>query len=146
MVTKFLNSNKPWSCKYGRKQRKACKNFQCMILLRNKTVAHTFYPQFDKANGSLGQESLLRSRNFAPMTTSRHTSPLYWIHLLRRQMERREKGLYPSHRPFRRGAVLVSCDRSVTAYEKDKRRLRTSQQVPISVRMWHSDYLTKKLI
>ena len=50
-------------------------------------------------------------------------------------MERREKGLYPSHRPFRRGAVLVSRDRSVTAYEKDKRRLRTSQQVPISVRM-----------
>ena len=46
-----------------------------MILLRNKTVAHTILPQFHNANGSLSQESLLRSRNFAPMATSQHTSP-----------------------------------------------------------------------
>lgn len=46
-----------------------------------------------------------------------------------------QQRLLRSHRPFRRGTVLVSCDRSVTAYEKDKRRLRKSQQVPMGVNM-----------
>ena len=39
--------------------------FLYIIALRKKTVAHTFLPSFDNANGPLGQERLLRSRNFA---------------------------------------------------------------------------------
>ena len=42
-----------------------CMTFLCIIALRKKTVAHTFLPSFDNANGPLGQERLLRSRNFA---------------------------------------------------------------------------------
>ena len=43
LVAKFLDLNKPWSCKYRIKKRKAKKNltcttFLCMIALRNKTV------------------------------------------------------------------------------------------------------------
>ena len=37
--------------------------FLYIIVLRNKTVAHTFLPSFDNANGRLGQERWLRSRN-----------------------------------------------------------------------------------
>ena len=35
-----------------------------MIALRNKTVAHTFPPSFDSANGRPCQERLLRSRSW----------------------------------------------------------------------------------
>ena len=35
---------------------------------------------FDKANGRLCQEKLLRSRNFSTMVTSGHTSPLFCRH------------------------------------------------------------------
>ena len=45
--------------------------FLCMTALRNKTVAHTFLPSFDNANGRVCQERLLRSRNFATMVTCR---------------------------------------------------------------------------
>ena len=38
--------------------------FLRMIELRNKTVAHTFLPSFDKANGRPCQESLLRPRSW----------------------------------------------------------------------------------
>jgi len=44
MAAKFLDLNKPWSCKYGRKKNEkklTCMTFLCMIALRNKTVAHT---------------------------------------------------------------------------------------------------------
>ena len=34
--------------------------FLCMIALRNKTVAHTFCPSIDRANGCLSQGRLLR--------------------------------------------------------------------------------------
>ena len=55
--------------------------FLCIIALRNKTVAHTFLPSFDNANGRghLCKERLLRSRNFASMVMRRHTSLLYDI-------------------------------------------------------------------
>ena len=42
-----------------------CMTFLCIIALRKKTVAHTFLPSLDNANGLLCQERLLRSRNFA---------------------------------------------------------------------------------
>ena len=53
--------------------------FLCVIALRSKTIAHTFLPSFDNANGRFCQERLLRSRNFATMVTWRHTSPLYYV-------------------------------------------------------------------
>ena len=45
-VAQFLDLNKPRSNKYGRKKL-SCVNFLCMIVLRNKTVVHTFLPLFD---------------------------------------------------------------------------------------------------
>ena len=53
MVAKFLDLNKPWSCKYRVKKKKnlTCTTFLCMIALRNKTVAYTFLPSLDTANG-----------------------------------------------------------------------------------------------
>ena len=41
--------------------------FLCMIVLRNNTVAHTFLPSFDNANGRLCQERVMKSRNLATM-------------------------------------------------------------------------------
>ena len=52
---------------------------QCMITLRNKTVAHTILPSFDTANGRLCEKRLLRFRHFATMIIWRHTSPLQTI-------------------------------------------------------------------
>ena len=49
--------------------------FLCMIIFRNKTVAHTLL--FQQYNSRLYQERLLRSTNFATMVTLRRTSPLY---------------------------------------------------------------------
>ena len=71
MVAKFLDLNKLWSCKSGRKKMKklTCMTFLCMIELRSKTVAHTSLPSFDNANGCCCEERLLRSRNFATMVT-----------------------------------------------------------------------------
>ena len=43
--------------------------FSCSIALRNKTVANTFRPSSNNANGRLSQEVMLRSRNFATMVT-----------------------------------------------------------------------------
>ena len=43
MVAKFLDLNKPWSCKYGRKKEEL--NFLCTIALKNKAVALTFESQ-----------------------------------------------------------------------------------------------------
>ena len=79
MVAKFMDLNKPWSCKYGRNNNKKleCLTFLCMIALRNKTVAHSFLPSFDNANGRPYQERLLRSKNFVSMVTWRHTLLLY---------------------------------------------------------------------
>ena len=52
-----------------------CMTFLSMTTLRNKTVAHTFLPSFDNANGRLCQERLLRCRNIATMVTWRHSLP-----------------------------------------------------------------------
>ena len=52
--------------------------FLCIIALRNKTVAHTFLPSFDDANGRLCHGRLLRSRKLATKVTWRHNSPLYY--------------------------------------------------------------------
>ena len=75
MVSKF-----PWiSTNYVRKKKTkklTRMNFLC-IALRDKTIAHTFLPSLDSANGRLCQEKFLRSRIFATMVTWRHTSPLY---------------------------------------------------------------------
>ena len=66
MVAKSVDLNKPWSCKYGQKTIKMTwMTFLCIIAHRKETVAHTFLPSFDNANGRLGQERLLRCRNFA---------------------------------------------------------------------------------
>ena len=85
MVTKFLDLNKPWSCKYWRKENKENekidRTFLCVIAPRNKMVAHTFLPSFNNANGHLCQQRLLRFRNFATMVTWRHTSPPYYLHV-----------------------------------------------------------------
>ena len=86
MVPKFLNLNKPWSCKYSnfhfpsdhflynftsislegsnyrestvwqRKKEKTGMTFLCMIAFRNKMVAHTFLLSFDNANDHLCSE------------------------------------------------------------------------------------------
>ena len=53
--------------------------FLCTIALRNKTVAHTFLPSLDNADGRLCKERFLRSRNFASMVMWRHTPLLYYI-------------------------------------------------------------------
>ena len=76
MVSKF-----PWiSTNYDRKKKTkklTRMNFLC-IALRDKTIAHTFLPLLDSANGCLCQEKFwLRFRIFATMVTWRHTSPLY---------------------------------------------------------------------
>ena len=76
MVSKF-----PWiSTNYDRKKKTkklTRMNFLC-IALRDKTIAHTFLPSLDSANGCLCQEKFrLRFRIFATMVTLRHTSPLY---------------------------------------------------------------------
>ena len=73
MVTKFLDLNKPWSCKYCRKENKENgkidRTFLCMIAPRNKMVAHTFLPSFNNANSQANshvcQQRLLRFKNFA---------------------------------------------------------------------------------
>ena len=67
MVSKF-----PWiSTNYDRKKKTkklTRMNFLC-IVLRDKTIAHTFLPSLDSANGRLCQEKFLRSRIFATMVT-----------------------------------------------------------------------------
>ena len=74
MAVKFLDLRKPCSCKYGRKFKRTKKKmtfmtFSYSIALRNKTVANTFLPSSNNANGRLSQEVMLRSRNFATMVT-----------------------------------------------------------------------------
>ena len=48
---------------------RTCMTFLSLIVLRNKTVAHTFLPSFDNANSRLCQERFLRSSNIATMVT-----------------------------------------------------------------------------
>ena len=73
MVEKFLDLNKPISCKYGGKKEKekrtGMQSFLCMIALRNKTVAYTWLPPFENANGRLCQdpEILLISLDWLPL-------------------------------------------------------------------------------
>ena len=47
IAAKILGLNKPWSFNYGRQKKTR------MIVLRNKTVVHTFLPSIDNANGRL---------------------------------------------------------------------------------------------
>ena len=54
VVTSRCHGSEPWSCRYGRKNTR-----------KNKTVAHTFLPLFDNANGRLCQERLFRATIFA---------------------------------------------------------------------------------
>ena len=107
MVTKFLNPNKPWSCKYGRKQRKACKTFQCMILMRNKTVAHTILHIVPQSKWqSLSRKSVKIQKFCSYGNLTAHFSSL--LNTLVKEVDGKErKGLSPSHRPFRRGTVQV---------------------------------------
>ena len=58
MVAKFLDPNKPWSRKHCRKKRN--KSFLCMIVLYTQEQV---FPSFEKANGHLCHERLLRSRS-----------------------------------------------------------------------------------
>ena len=71
MVAKFLDLNKPWSCKYDEKKKnETIKMYDCSV--------HDCTQEFDNANGLLYQGSLLRCRDFSTMVTWRHTS-LYYI-------------------------------------------------------------------
>ena len=81
MVAKFLDISQQWPCKYvkERKKKNTWMTFLSTIALRNKTVAHTFLPSLDNADGRLCKERLLRSRNFASMVMWRHTSLLYRV-------------------------------------------------------------------
>ena len=85
MVTKFLDLNKPWSCKYCSKENKENekidRTFLCMIAPRNKMVAHTFLPPFNNANSHVCEQRLLRFKNFATMVTWCQTSPRYYLHV-----------------------------------------------------------------
>ena len=74
VVTSRCHGSEPWSCRYGRKKNKkkqkkpkklTCMTFRCFMVLKNKTVAHTFLRLFDNANGRLCQERLFRSTIFA---------------------------------------------------------------------------------
>ena len=57
-----------------------CMNFLCVIALSRKTVAHTFLPSFDNANGGLCQERLSRFKIFCyhGNVTSRFSSLFKW--------------------------------------------------------------------
>ena len=68
VVTSRCQGSEPWSGKYGRKKKTkklTCMTFWCFMVLKNKTVAHTFLRLFDNTNGRLCQKRLLRSTNFA---------------------------------------------------------------------------------
>ena len=68
VVTSRCHGSEAWSCRYGRKKntkKLTCMTFRCIIALKNKTVAHTFLPLFDNANGRLCQERLFRTTIFA---------------------------------------------------------------------------------
>ena len=80
MVAKPLDLNKPCSRKYDRKKRNKLTRmtFSCTVALWNKTVASSFFPSFDNANGRICQERSLRTTNFATMVTWHHTSSLHW--------------------------------------------------------------------
>ena len=82
MVAKFLDLNKLWSFKYGRKtkttEKLSCLTLLCMIALRNKTVVHTFFYRSTMQMAVSVKKRLLRAWNFATMATWRHTSPLYY--------------------------------------------------------------------
>ena len=59
MVANFLDLNKPWSNNIAEKKTKRKMTyipFLLITVLRNKTVAHTFLPSFENANGRLCQE------------------------------------------------------------------------------------------
>ena len=52
-----------------------CTTFLYMIALRNKIVAHKFYPSFDNANGTIEIQKL---RHHSNLTS--HFSPLLNLH------------------------------------------------------------------
>ena len=52
-----------------------CTTFLYMITLRNKMVAHKFYPSFDNANGTIEIQKL---RHHSNLTS--HFSPLLNLH------------------------------------------------------------------
>ena len=71
MVAKFLDLNKQWS-QIWLKKKLACTMYDynsCVIALKKKTVAYTFHPSFDNANGRFCQERLLKSSNFVTIVT-----------------------------------------------------------------------------
>ena len=51
--------------------------FSCSIALRNKTVADTFLPSSNNANGRLSQEVMLRSKFCYHCNVTSHYSPLH---------------------------------------------------------------------
>ena len=74
----YFSFRSPVNMAEKKEKKLTCVTFLCMIALRNKTLAYvSSLPSFDNVNGRLGQERLLRFRNFVTMVTWRHTSPLY---------------------------------------------------------------------
>ena len=73
MVAKFLDLNRPWSCKYGRKKDKIdMYDFPEHDCTQQQNVSGCVLPSFDNENGRLCQERVLRSRNHVTMVTRRH--------------------------------------------------------------------------
>ena len=73
MVAKSLDLSNRRSANMADKRKKMdMYDFPEHDCTRSKTVAHTFIPSLDNANGRLRQERLFRSRNFA--TTSHYLS------------------------------------------------------------------------
>ena len=58
--SKFLDLDKPWFNKYGRKKAKkfTFMTFPPTIALRNKMLTHSFLPSFNNANDRLCQEEI----------------------------------------------------------------------------------------
>ena len=73
MVVKFWISKNGGPANIAEKEKTnkklRCVTFLCMFTLRNNTVAYTFLPLFDNADGCFYQETLLIARNFVTMVT-----------------------------------------------------------------------------
>ena len=57
LIEKEVVTSRCHGNKTKKRKKKTCiQSFLCMIALRSKTVAHTFLPSFDNANGRLYQD------------------------------------------------------------------------------------------
>ena len=115
LLAKFLDLNKPWSCKYGRKKWKklTCMTFLCPIELRNKTVAHrspyslylscSIKLNFDDVNAVSVKKDYCDPEILLPCYNWHHISPLYYCtHITRSIVTCNKEIIVMSNRPFYR--------------------------------------------